>query len=825
VDALARVLFDLSPAGVILFRPVFDEQRVLSDFAYDQLNRTAQQLLSLPEQPTQTFRQLYPNTEPTGIFAFYRDTFLNDQPGYYGTEYSYDGLDAYYQLAAQRVGEQLVVTFTDAADRRQGDMAAALQLSYQREQQARAEAEHQRRTLQHVLAQAQQELETRVQQHTRQLTEQQALLSLILGQMPAAIATLSGPEHRYSFANAQYQQLVSQRAELGKTVAEIMPEVVEQGIINLLDQVYASGEPYLGTEITLMLAKPDRGPTQHYFNFVYQPLRDGQGQVQGILVFVLEVTEQVRTRRQADTLQAALLAVAQRQARERLELLHIFEHAPVAIALLREPAHRIDYCNTLFEELFPKAKLGLTVAEAYPDTALAVTIGQLDNVFQTGETYQQVEVRLPHLAPEAPRYVTLTCQAYREQDRIVGVAVFFSEVTAQVLAHQQREAQQAELQRIFEQAPVAIAIMRGPQLVVELANAEVSAIWGRPLGQTLGRPYFEAVPDTAGQGFEEILARVLATGEPFFITEAPVTLDRGHASLPTQAYVNFAFQPLYGEGPQPTGLIAIGTEVTTQVVARQQVQALNTELTASNRQLTRTNAELDSFVYTASHDLKAPIANVEGLLTVLRQELPAPLVATPLVARLLGLMEASISRFQQTIGQLTDVARLSQDNDETPTESVDLAALIEDVRLDLADDLAETGAQLTVEVAACPRVQFAPPHLRSIVFNLLSNALRYRALDRVPKVRLQATCAAGEFVLTVQDNGLGLTAEQQSKLFRLFKRLHTHVQGSGVGLYAIKKVVENAGGTITVQSEAGVGSTFTVVLPLKPEPLANTLIN
>jgi len=70
-------------------------------------------------------------------------------------------------------------------------------------------------------------------------------------------------------------------------------------------------------------------------------------------------------------------------------------------------------------------------------------------------------------------------------------------------------------------------------------------------------------------------------------------------------------------------------------------------------------------------------------------------------------------------------------------------------------------------------------------------------------------------VLTVQDNGLGLDTEQQSKLFRLFKRLHTHVQGSGVGLYAVKKVVENAGGTITVQSEVAVGSTFTVRLPLK----------
>jgi signal transduction histidine kinase len=789
VDSLARAFFDLSPAGILLLRPVYDEQRQLLDFAYDHLNQAAQLLLRLPAQPARTCRQLYPPAEATSLVAFYRATFLSSQAGSYQARHTQEGRLVQYQLAAQRADEQLVVTLTEAAN------------EPEREQQARAEAERQRPASRQV----------------RQPTEQQTLLSLILGQVPAAIATLSGPAHRYSFANARYQQLVGQRAKLGKAVADVLPEVVEQGFIDLLDQVYASGQPYVGTEITLMLTQPSGGPTQHYFNFVYQPLFNGQGQVQGILVFVLEVTEQVRTRRQADTLQAALLAVARRQARERLELLQLFERAPVAIALLREPGHRFDYFNALFAEFFPGARLGLTMRQAILSPDTAATIARLDHVYQTGETYQGIELPMSGTSPEVPRYVTLTYQAYREQDSIVGVAVFLHEVTDQVRARQQREAQQAELQRIFEQAPVAIAIMRGPALVVELANAEVSAIWGRPLGQTLGRPYFEAVPDTAGQGFEELLAGVLATGQPLCITEAPVTLGRGHTGLPTQAYVNFVFQPLYGEGPRPTGLIAIGTEVTTQVRARQQVQALNAELTASNRQLLRTNAELDSFVYTASHDLKSPIANLEGLLAALRQDLPAALVATTPVARLLGLLEGSVSRFQQTIGQLTDIARLSQGT-EVPTEPVDLASLIENVRLDLAAELAETGAQLTVEVAAGPQVQFAPPQLRSIVYNLLSNALRYRSPEREPQVSLRTRLVADQFVLTVQDNGLGLDAEQQGKLFRLFKRLHPHVQGSGVGLYATKKVVENAGGTITVHSAAGVGSTFTVSLPLKPAP-------
>ena len=283
MDALARALFDLSPAGIILFRPVFDAQQRLIDFAYDQLNKPAQQLLGLPQQPAQTLRQLYPETETTGIFAFYRDTFLSGQAAYYGTAYPYDGLDAYYQLAAQRVGEQLVVTFTSAVGQSPGNVAAALPLSYQPTPPARAEVAPEGQPVPDESA-------ARPQQRTQPLTEQQALLSLILGQVPAAIATLSGPEHRFSFANAQYQQLVSQRAELGKSVAEVMPELVEQGVISLLDKVYASGEPFVGIEITLMLTQSNGLPTQHYFNFVYQPLLDGQSHTQGILVFVIEVT-------------------------------------------------------------------------------------------------------------------------------------------------------------------------------------------------------------------------------------------------------------------------------------------------------------------------------------------------------------------------------------------------------------------------------------------------------------------------------------------------------------------------------------------------------
>ncbi len=89
---------------------------------------------------------------------------------------------------------------------------------------------------------------------------------------------------------------------------------------------------------------------------------------------------------------------------------------------------------------------------------------------------------------------------------------------------------------------------------------------------------------------------------------------------------------------------------------------------------------------------------------------------------------------------------------------------------------------------------------------------RYRP-GRPPLVQLTARCTPGQIALTVQDNGLGMSPAQLSDLFRLFRRLHPHVEGSGVGLYSIKKLIDNADGTIEVASELGIGSTFTVRLP------------
>lgn len=677
-----------------------------------------------------------------------------------------------------------------------------------------------------------QELEARVSERTQELAEQQILLNQILAQVPAAITTLRGPDHRFTFANARYQQLTEGRVQVGRTVAETLPEVAEQGFIELLDNVYGNNQTFEGKEIALLLALPGEPPVQHYLDFTYQPMPDVQGQTQGILVFAIDVTEQVRTRRQAAALQAQLLATAQHQAAERLAFYQIFEQTPALVALLRNPGHRYEYVNPTYQAFFPGRQLvGLDAVEAAPELEEQGFIALLDRVYQTGETYFGQE--LPFASVPAPgqvphtNYFDFTYQAYRENGEVAGLSIIAFNVTEQVLARQERALQQRQLRQVFEQAPVAIFVLRGAEYVFDVVNPSMGAMLGSTPDQILGQRYFDLLPALAEQGYRDLLDGVWHTGQAYVAQEQAAQLPHHHAEK--TGYYNFTYVPLRdaeGESEgRTTGIMCVAVDVTPQVLARQRVQELNEELAAineemqatneelldANTRLTRTNADLDTFVYTASHDLKAPIANIEGLLDVLLEYLPTA-DQEPVVPQVVQRMQGAIARFQETVGHLTDVSRLHYQAAQ-PAEEVDLARLVEGVRLDLLPLLESTQAHLRLDIAACPTLHSSAKDVRSIFYNLLSNGIKYRAPDRPPVVQLRARRSGQQVVLEVQDNGLGLSEQQQGKLFTMFKRLHTHVEGSGVGLYMIKRLIENVGGTITVQSQLGVGSTFTVTLP------------
>jgi PAS domain S-box-containing protein len=159
----------------------------------------------------------------------------------------------------------------------------------------------------------------------------------IISQAPVAIAVLGGPEHRYDIANQRYLELINRRDVLGRTVREALPELEGQGIYELLDQVFTTGEPYVGTEVELRMQGAG-GPEQMFFTFVYQPLQAPEGKITGIAIVASDVTSQVRARRaleQANKAKADFLATMSHELRTPLNA--IGGYADLMLAGIRGP--------------------------------------------------------------------------------------------------------------------------------------------------------------------------------------------------------------------------------------------------------------------------------------------------------------------------------------------------------------------------------------------------------------------------------------------------------------------------------------------------------
>jgi signal transduction histidine kinase len=172
----------------------------------------------------------------------------------------------------------------------------------------------------------------------------------------------------------------------------------------------------------------------------------------------------------------------------------------------------------------------------------------------------------------------------------------------------------------------------------------------------------------------------------------------------------------------------------------------------------------------------------------------------------------SAQRLDGIIQDLSDLLAVRKRQEER--QRVELAEVVENARLSLLAQFERSGAQLRVDLAAAPVVYSVKTYVQSILLNLLSNALKYRAPERPPVVTLTARHRDGYVVVSVADNGLGIDlARHGNRLFGLYKRFHAHTEGKGLGLHLVKTQAEALGGRVEVESTPGEGSTFRVYLP------------
>lgn len=507
----------------------------------------------------------------------------------------------------------------------------------------------------------------------------------------------------------------------------------------------------------------------------------------------------------------------------------ITDALPVLISYVDKQL-KYRFLNNTFEEWFgfsPSEMIGKTIHEVYGErldqimktAAYAELKKNIQRVFK-GERLQ-FETTL-YTKSAGPKPVSINLIPYTVANEVVGFFSLSTDISEHKKVQEQLLKTNQELESILMEAPSPMLILKGENFVYQLVNPAYQRVF--PGRQLQGKPLLEALPELKESDIPAILAQVYNTGKTYVIQEMPVLLARHEGAPLEEIYWTFTCQARRNAQGVIDGLFILANEVTDHIKARQQIQvrekeaqtlaeelqARNKELQATNQELRYINTDMDNFIYTASHDLRAPISNIEGLMHAILRSLTPDSRQNPLMEQLFGMVSVSIERFKRTIYDLTEISKIQREGIGEDVTLVDLQEIVKEVQLDLADQIAQAKATFDVALQHCSAVHFSIKNARSIVYNLISNAVKYRSLKRRLQIRISCEQQGDYLVLTVQDNGLGIDLADKSKIFGMFKRLHDHVEGSGVGLYIVKKIIENAGGKIDVDSQLEEGSTFRV---------------
>jgi signal transduction histidine kinase len=229
------------------------------------------------------------------------------------------------------------------------------------------------------------------------------------------------------------------------------------------------------------------------------------------------------------------------------------------------------------------------------------------------------------------------------------------------------------------------------------------------------------------------------------------------------------------------------------------------ERTTFIKELQRHNQSLEQFSHIVSHNLRAPVANILGLSAII--ELPGK--EDPNHFLLAGLKTAA-GNLDQILRDLNQILAI-RGNLQQIQEEVRVADELQQVLLPFQFQLEKQGLRICPDFSQAPVIHTVRSYFKSILFNLISNAIKYRATDRQALIHIRTASVEEGIMLMVEDNGIGFNMEkEQHKVFGLYKRFHSHIEGKGLGLFLVKTQIEALGGKVKVESQVGEGSRFKV---------------
>ena len=357
----------------------------------------------------------------------------------------------------------------------------------------------------------------------------------------------------------------------------------------------------------------------------------------------------------------------------------------------------------------------------------------------------------------------------------------------------------SETQRVLHGVPVGISIIDlegGEYRGLKQVNAEMTRLLGYTRDELAALSPGELTHPDDAEGERILFEELLAGRRSSFGIEKRNRHKDGH-----WVWVWLTVSLVDEEDP-PRAALAHVLDIT-------QRKAAETELELAQRNLERSNAELDQFAYVASHDLKEPLILLSAYARMLSERHGDALDEEG--RTFLGHVRDEASRMKSMIDDLLDYSRLQTRAEDA--SRVELDAVLDTALRTLAPRIEESGARIDVQ-GPLPVVQGSPAQFERLFRNLIANAIKFHS-EEPPVVTVAADRVDGEWVVSVADNGIGVDPSKAERIFDVFQRLHSQEQyaGTGMGLAICKRIVERHGGRIWVDPVPAGGSVFKFALP------------
>jgi len=388
--------------------------------------------------------------------------------------------------------------------------------------------------------------------------------------------------------------------------------------------------------------------------------------------------------------------------------------------------------------------------------------------------------------------ISLTVSPIRDSSgKIVGASKVARDITLQKEASDLKE----HLAAIVESSDDAI-ISKDLNGIIQSWNRGAERLFGYSAEEVIGQHIsMLAAPERVDE-IPDILARISRGERVDHFETARKTKDGRILN------VALTVSPIRDASGAVIGASKVARDITER---RRQEQALN----KANADLKRSNADLQHFAYSASHDLQEPLRMVCTYSELLKKKFGEKL--GPLGEEYIGYAVEGAARMEQLLADLRAYTQVSMAGQE-PTEDSDAGEMLNEALANLEVAIRESGA--AISRTTLPSVRMYGFQLEQLFQNLISNAIRYRSNDP-PRIEIAAQRRGAEWLFSIQDNGIGIRPEYKEQVFGIFQRLHSAAEfpGTGMGLAICQRIVERAGGRIWVESELGRGSTFFFTIP------------